>query len=39
MSRVSTGLAVPSLIAGAGGELVFTQTDRSAFVDARAWPA
>lgn len=38
MSRVSTGLAVPSLIAGAGGELVFTQTDRSAFVDARTWP-
>ena len=38
MSRVSTGLAVPSLIASAAGELVFTQTERSAFVDARTWP-
>jgi len=38
VTRVSTGLAVPSLIAGVGGELVFTQTDRSAFVDARTWP-
>jgi hypothetical protein len=38
VTRVSTGLSVPSLIAGVGGELVFTQTDRSAFVDARTWP-